>query len=241
MAEKLTQEILAALRVPFSAGNIKIKMQTQPKEGETGKALCVAYIDSRDVMQRLDDVIGGEWSDSYSAGINGGVECKLTIMGITRADVGTADENEKEKSAYSDAFKRAGVKFGIGRFLYDLPKMWAECTKSGKYWNMNRGEMERMQSSIQSYLNKTTVARYEPATVPAPANPDLEYDFPESDPLPITIEAAKALVGSDGIPYDKHMTQDLVKISRNAKAPAARRQAAAMIIASRNASEAVNG
>ena len=31
---------------------------------------------------------------------------------------------EDGKSAYSDAFKRAGVKTGVGRYLYSLDKQW---------------------------------------------------------------------------------------------------------------------
>lgn len=150
----LNQEVLLKLQEPFPAGAIKVKMQTQPKEGDTGRALCVAYIDARDVMERLDEVVQGEWQDAYAPGINGGVECRLTIHDITRCDVGVADENEKEKSAYSDAFKRAAVKFGVGRFLYDLPKMYANVTKNGKYWNMDRGEVDRLQNEIQAYLGK---------------------------------------------------------------------------------------
>ena len=177
----ITKETLDKLRVPFSASNIKIKMQTQPKEGDTGKALCVAYIDSRDVMDRLDEVVEGDWMDFYSPGITGGVECRLTIQGVTRSDVGVSDDNEKEKSAYSDAFKRAAVKFGIGRFLYELPKMWAECSRNGKYWNLNKGEMERMQAGIQAYLSgqkpqpqqkpAATKTANTPASIPEPPVP----------------------------------------------------------------------
>jgi hypothetical protein len=48
------------------------------------------------------------------------VECSLTVLGVTKADVGQAlEEEEGFKSAYSDAFKRAAVHFGIGRYLYN--------------------------------------------------------------------------------------------------------------------------
>ena len=49
------------------------------------------------------------------------VECRLTVLGVIKCDV---DVGEDGKSAYSDAFRRAGVKCGIGRYLYSLDKQW---------------------------------------------------------------------------------------------------------------------
>lgn len=89
-------------------------------------AQCVAYIDSRDVQRILDEVVGAEnWQDDYKlideklfAGI--GIYHKETNQWIWKWDTGTESNIEKEKGQSSDAFKRAGVKWGIGRFLYDL-------------------------------------------------------------------------------------------------------------------------
>jgi hypothetical protein len=45
---------------------------------------------------------------------------------------------EADKGGISDAFKRAAVKWGIGRYLYDLKSPWVPCEsrESGgkKYW-----------------------------------------------------------------------------------------------------------
>jgi hypothetical protein len=88
--------------------------------------ISFSYIDARQVMNRLDQVVGpGNWSDLYrEVGGGGAIECMLTVCGVTKTDVGYSntpdDGNEQEplKAAYSDAFKRAAVKHGIGRFLY---------------------------------------------------------------------------------------------------------------------------
>ena len=87
---------------------------------------CMAHIDARQVMARLDAVVGsGQWEDAYqAAAIPGGVECALTVMGVTKTDVGTPSDQDPVKGAYSDALKRAAVKFGIGRHLYDIPTQW---------------------------------------------------------------------------------------------------------------------
>lgn len=106
----------------------KWKVQTVSKF--KAQATCVAYIDARDVENRLDDVCGpGRWQDTYLE-IKGQMFCGISIKcdcdkldnpdeWVTKWDTGTAGSFEKEKSVSSDAFKRAAVKWGIGRFLYD--------------------------------------------------------------------------------------------------------------------------
>src|SRR5512142_1879135 len=152
MAEQLTREILEQLRKPFPASKISFKCQTKPSE--KGNSLVVAYIDARDVMERLDDIMGPDWEDRYEkAGTSKGLVCYLTVGGVTRADVGDDDnENEPVKSAYSDAFKRAAVKFGIGRFLYDLPKMWGKAKPAGKSFVLEDGEIERLRRQVDDFL-----------------------------------------------------------------------------------------
>ncbi len=152
MSEPLTREILEQLRKPFPASKISFKVQTKPSEN--GNSLVVGYIDARDVMDRLDEVAGPDWSDRYEkAGTSAGLVCYLTVCGVTRADVGDDDnENEPVKSAFSDAFKRAAVKFGIGRFLYDLPKMWAKAKPAGKSFVLEDGEIDRLHRQVDDFL-----------------------------------------------------------------------------------------
>jgi hypothetical protein len=127
-----TQETFTQLSQLFPASKIKFRAGATNKEKTRAQAL--AYIDARDVMERLDMVIGPMgWSDQYQivrqtpAGVE--VECALTINGVTKRDVGTGED---AKSAYSDAFKRAAVKFGVGRYLYDFPKAWVEYDEKRK-------------------------------------------------------------------------------------------------------------
>ena len=90
-----------------------------------GKATCVAYIDARDCMDILDEVVGAmNWQDRYYEA-DGKLFCEVSIFAgecwVPKADTGTESNVEKEKGKSSDAFKRACVKHGIGRFLYRLP------------------------------------------------------------------------------------------------------------------------
>ena len=126
-------EIKRQLAAPFHSYYVGWKAQATSKDKT--RALAVAYIDARTVMDRLDQVAGPDnWSDTYrliSAGDGEfAVECTLTLFGVPKSDVGTANEEDDgsqasvSKSAYSDAIKRAAVKWGIGRYLYRLQKQW---------------------------------------------------------------------------------------------------------------------
>ena len=96
-----------------------------------GKANCVAYIDARDAQDLLDEVVGPEHWQSIFYEENGLLFCKVgirildeddvTYMWVWKSDTGSESNVEKDKGHVSDAFKRACVSWGIGRFLYRLP------------------------------------------------------------------------------------------------------------------------
>ena len=98
------------------------QMDSQDRPGRGGQSF--SYITARQVQDRLDSVIGpGNWSTAYRLLDGNAVECTLTVFGVSKADVGYPNnpgkpEEEPLKSAYSDAFKRAAVAWGVGRFLY---------------------------------------------------------------------------------------------------------------------------
>jgi hypothetical protein len=103
------------------------------------KASCVAYIDARQVMDRLDEVLGiGNWQDSYEI-IGGNLFCHLSVKigdeWVVKSDCGTESNVEKEKGQASDAFKRAAVKLGIGRFLYNLEIIKLETDNNTPIYN----------------------------------------------------------------------------------------------------------
>ena len=92
-----------------------------------GKTTCVAYIDARDCQDLLDEVVGaGNWQSKYYTEDNK-LFCKVGIWNqklndwVWKSDTGSESNVEKEKGHVSDAFKRACVCWGIGRFLYRLP------------------------------------------------------------------------------------------------------------------------
>lgn len=85
---------------------------------------CVAYIDARDAQDLLDEVCGPEnWQDEYYQ-VKNTMVCRVGIkigdQWVWKSDGGTETDVEAEKGELSDSFKRACVKWGIGRFLYGL-------------------------------------------------------------------------------------------------------------------------
>jgi hypothetical protein len=124
-------EVLGRLRAPFAPEEIHLK----PIIVKDKRALALAYIDARTVMDRLDDVLGlAGWQDEYEFPGDSSALCKLSIRingeWITREDVGSEseqpDEGDRRKASVSDSLKRAAVKFGVGRYLYALPKQWLD-------------------------------------------------------------------------------------------------------------------
>lgn len=131
---------LADLSAPFRPEAIHWRAQNVT-DRNGGSALALAYIDARDVMDRLDEVCGPSgWKDSYIETVKGRVLCELSILvpelgWVSKSDGAGDTDVEGEKGAISDALKRAAVKWGIGRYLYDLGNVWAPCElamKDGK-------------------------------------------------------------------------------------------------------------
>jgi hypothetical protein len=129
--DPLVQSLTTALATPFEPREVKYK----PQMVKNNRCLAMAYIDARLIQDRLDEVLGVEnWEDAYRILPDGSVmcrlRCKLGDRWITKTDVGSPSEQpdggDRLKAAFSDALKRAAVKFGIGRYLYRLPAQWVE-------------------------------------------------------------------------------------------------------------------
>lgn len=96
-------------KVDFNLEELKkeIPFKFKPQMIQFGKATMVAYIDSRDVQDILDDVVGPEnWQDEYGV-VNNNLYCKIGIKingdWIWKGDCGTESNTEAEKGESSDA------------------------------------------------------------------------------------------------------------------------------------------
>lgn len=161
--------VVRELRRPFPPESVKFKIQTNPK-GPQGKAMVVAFIDARNVGSRLNKVVGSEWESKFSPMQAGsGLVCHLTVLGKTRCDVGWTRDWGTDmgvKTAYSDALKRAAVQFGVGEFLYSLPRMWVDAKdlkswqgKGGTQWAMTPATEARLRNQYQQWCARDDVAK----------------------------------------------------------------------------------
>ena len=156
----LSKEQRTALAAPFPAAAINWKT-SNPTAKNTTTEVC-AYIDARDVMDRLDEVLGVDgWSFDWQPVLMGtnkknepiimSAKGTITIDGASKSDVGDMNNGnfQPNKAAVSDALKRAAVHFGIARYLYDLPEMRAQVDGSGK---PTAKELTRLASIIASLV-----------------------------------------------------------------------------------------
>jgi len=125
-------QLLERLAEPFPFPQVNWKPRTISRDGT--RALAVAYIDARDVAERLDSVVGpANWAVDHKD-VGGQM---LTGIGLRHPETGEwvwkwdtgligreGDEAMSVKGNLSDGLKRAAVLWGVGRYLYRLPKSW---------------------------------------------------------------------------------------------------------------------
>jgi hypothetical protein len=145
----------------------------RPQECKEYGANMVAYIDSRDVQDLLDEVCGADkWQDRYKE-VKGHVYCEIGIKcgedWVWKGDCGTESNVEKEKGESSDAFKRAAVKWGIGRFLYSLGtvKLKAKKHSNNKYYPAHNGKIIWDKAELSNICNKLIGKKPEDELPPA--------------------------------------------------------------------------
>lgn len=103
------------------------------------------YKDARCDMRLLDETIGPEsWQCRYES-IDGKLFCSVGVKcdgeWVWKSDTGVPSNMESQKGEASDAFKRAGFRWGIGRELYTAPRIWIGPEKC----NLKQGRNGKMQ------------------------------------------------------------------------------------------------
>lgn len=173
----MTDDILAALAAPFDPTVISWRIGSVSKsDPNKPRGMALAYLDSRDVQDRLNAVMGLNWQvrHPWSCGTKLACEIGLKIDGewIWRGDGAGDSDVEAEKGAFSDSFKRAAVRWGIGRYLYDVSSPWVSVEPAGKSWKIPEGELRRLAASLpRSSGSKPTAA---PTTVAPSGHPRAE-------------------------------------------------------------------
>lgn len=126
------------LKKPFPVSSLKWRIGNKNREGS--KANMLVYVDARMVQDRLDEVVGaGNWQfetrsmnsvnrQGNTFTIIGRLGIKINDEWIWKEDGAENSDIEAAKGGISDAFKRAAVQWGIGRYLYNASdySTWAE-------------------------------------------------------------------------------------------------------------------
>ncbi|HEX2116996.1 MAG TPA: Rad52/Rad22 family DNA repair protein [Alphaproteobacteria bacterium] len=141
---------IKALTAPFPPDRVSWRVGSTTQDKRRGLAL--AYIDARDVMERLDRVCGPEnWQSRYPHA-TGKTVCEIGIKigndWIWKADGAGDTDFEADKGALSDAFKRAAVRWGIGRYLYDIEAIWVDIEPAGRSYRIAPHEMPRLRAAL---------------------------------------------------------------------------------------------
>jgi len=171
-------DLFAALRAPFPPDRVSWRLGSTNADKTKGMAL--AYIDARDVMDRLDSVIGpGAWQCSYPHA-NGKTICSIGIKvgdeWVWKADGAGDTDVEAEKGAISDAFKRAAVKWGIGRYLYELPSPWVSTETRGRTAIIKDSEYAKLRALLAKGATQHAPAEGDPPSAERDAERDKEIE-----------------------------------------------------------------
>ena len=175
--------IYEALKQPFPENDIEWRVSRSGMKGDTPWAKVLAYVTSRAIMDRLDDVVGAEnWQTKFE-NIGGAFLCTISIRidgeWISKQDGAQETNIEATKGGISGALKRAGVQWGIGRYLYNLEEGWAELAARGRYYSPKTQKMPAFN--------------WNPPRLPNWALPDVEKK-------PDTVQAAP--------PVEKELTEE---------------------------------
>ena len=127
----------------LTANDVECRIKKITNEG----AVLLLYKTARVDMRILDEVYGSmNWQRHHEV-INNNLFCTISVWDseksqwVSKQDVGTESNAEAEKGQASDAFKRAGFAWGIGRELYDAPFIWI----SGKVSKYDRFHVTDIQ------------------------------------------------------------------------------------------------
>ena len=142
----------------LKANEIECRIGTV-KKGE-GISLLL-YKDARVDMRILDEVFGFDGWEREHQLIDGKLFCTVRVWSekrgcwISKQDVGTESNTEKEKGQVSDSFKRACFNLGIGRELYTSPFIWIPASK--EYNKYEKFEVKEIGYNEDREINKLVI------------------------------------------------------------------------------------
>jgi hypothetical protein len=174
--ERILAKVLERASRPFDPEEIEFSVKATSRDRK--RALMVAHLTARSVMDRLDDMVREglleSWTTTFEVVERGAAKVQtrdggkeenryavvarihLELPGgktLVKEDVG---EGDTLKGAFSDALKRAAVHLGIGRYLYRLGEMWVDLPEGRDY--PSEEEIRRLRAKLRSLNRQETRA-----------------------------------------------------------------------------------
>lgn len=182
-------EIMEALKAPFKPEEVMWVIGRKSKD--KSKAEAMAYISSRAVMERLDEVVGPDkWEVEYIPADMGtatrttykgeetysikGFLAKMTLHlpdgDVSRMDGANCTDFSPFKGGITGAMRRVASAFGIGRYLYNLPRQWVPIDQWGNFterpklpsWALPEGSVQEEPEPRQSYHREDSYEEHQP-------------------------------------------------------------------------------
>lgn len=149
----------------LKASEVEARVQTITDKG----CSILLYKDARVDQNILDETVGClNWQRSHQL-IGDRLYCTVSIWDeekkqwISKQDVGTESNTEKEKGQASDSFKRACFNLGIGRELYTAPFIWIPAGKvtivntNGRQTTYDRFTVESIGYDNDGTINRLVI------------------------------------------------------------------------------------
>lgn len=167
-------DLFAALAAPFAPDLVSWRVGSTDRDKK--RAMALAYIDARDVMERLDAVMGPAGWERRHPHVEKTTTCELTLifpdgLRVTKTDGAGDTDVEAEKGSLSDSFKRAAVNWGVGRYLYDLDSPWVEIEPAGRSFKIKASEFDKLRRVLVNDARRTN---RQPPAPPADEAPNAE-------------------------------------------------------------------
>ena len=208
-------EDMAKLKEPFPETDLEWRLQSCGERNGKIWGRALAYITSRAVQDRLDEVCGPDgWQcairregDAYLCTISVRItHDDGTTEWISRTDGADATDIEPVKGGISGAIKRCAVLFGCGRYLYNLKDGWAVICDNGQY-NGKTKEGKTFKWNPPALPAEALPKDYEPTSKSSKQSTKTEdKPTPSAEDLKKAEEIKTVLVTYEGIIPDERWT-----------------------------------
>ncbi len=209
-------QLVEHLRAPFPPAEIKFLPKSPVQRGDAWVCLALPYADKRAYEDRLNALVPGKWSTPPMTPLVAGnklvIPVTLVICEIAHTDVGEAfltslsrkgeprEEENAATEAYSQAFRRACAQVGLGRYLYDLPKVWVPYDPQKRAIALSEEELRQLAERLYrkvGLLPAAPAARLNGATASRPVPGPKQADQSQG---PAQSVSAQEIVGASPDP-----------------------------------------